>query len=294
MKRILLFCLLAIPFSLWAQEGKHQEAGLKFGAANYYGDLQTEVVPWGRQSAKTYRPSVGIVYKNFFNPRVGLRFEMNYARLTAADSLSNNRANQLRNLDFTNDVVDLFGALEVNFLPVDIHKFKVSPYVFAGIGAFYSNPYSKDLDGEKQYLRRLGTEGQGLPGYPDRKHYSTIHAMIPFGGGIKFLIGQTFVLSAEATIRYAATDYIDDVSRSYVNLDTLLAYRGAKSVEMAYKGNQLRDWDGNYPNYEFHRGDHKMNDWYWTVGITATIYFDAFNRLRNNRQTNCPRVFGRR
>ncbi|HZH88604.1 MAG TPA: DUF6089 family protein [Chitinophagaceae bacterium] len=299
LKRFILFTLMILPLGLWAQQNRsykdnHHEVGLKFGAANYYGDLQTEVIPWGRESSKTYRPSVGIIYKHFFNPHVGVRFEANYMRITAADSLSNNRANQLRNLNFTNDMVDLSGALELNFLPVDVHKFKVSPYVFVGVGAVYSNPYTLDINSDKTHLRTLGTEGQGLSNYPDRQIYSTIHPMIPLGGGVKFFIGETFVLSAEVAIRYAGTDYLDDVSRSYVNMDTLLAYRGAKSVELSYRGNQLNEWDGNYPNYEFQRGDHKMNDWYWTAGITATIYFDAFSNFGNYIQTNCPRIFGRR
>lgn len=279
---------------LWAQKENHHEAGIKIGAANYYGDLQTQILPWGREAAKTYRPSVGIIYKHFFNPRLGVRAEANYMRITAADSLSFNKANQARNLSFTNDMFDLSVAAELNFIPVDLHKFKVSPYIFAGIGAVYSNPYTHDIKGDKINLRSLGTEGQGLPMYPDRKIYNTLHGMIPFGGGVKFLIGQTFVISAEVAVRYVGSDYIDDVSRSYVNLDTLMAYRGPKAVEMAYRGNEIKGWDGNYPNYEFYRGSHKLNDFYWTAGITATIYFNALGIGRNNYQTTCPRVFGRK
>lgn len=285
---------MVLPLGLWAQKENHHEIGIKIGAANYYGDLQTEAIPWGRASSLTYKPSVGVLYKHFFNPHVGVRFEANYMRITAADSLSNNKANQLRNLNFTNDLVDLSGALEINFLPVDVHKFKVSPYVFVGIGAFYSNPFTLNNIGEKTFLRNLSTEGQGLPAYPDRKIYPTINPMIPFGGGIKFFVGETFVLSAEVSIRYTGSDYIDDVSRSYVNMDTLKAYRGDQSVELSYRGNRHKEWDGNYPNYEFQRGDHKMNDWYWTAGVTATIYFDAFGNIGTYIQTTCPRIFGRR
>lgn len=294
MKRFILFALMVLPLGLWAQKENHHEIGIKIGAANYYGDLQTEVIPWGRASSLTYKPSFGILYKHFFNPHVGIRFEANYMRITAADSLSNNKANQLRNLNFTNDIIDLSGALEINFLPVDVHKFKVSPYIFVGVGAFYSNPFTLNNIGEKTFLRNLSTEGQGLPAYPDRKVYPTINPMIPFGGGVKFFIGETFVLSAEVSIRYTGSDYIDDVSRSYINMDTLKAYRGDQSVELAYRGNRHKEWDGNYPNYEFQRGDHKMNDWYWTAGITATIYFDAFGNIGNYIQTTCPRIFGRR
>ncbi len=272
---------------------KHHEIGLTFGAANYFGDLQTQTVPWGRDAAKTYRPSAGIIYKFFMNPRVGVRFGATYMRVTGADSLSKNAASRLRNLNFTNDMGELYGALEFNFLPVEVNKFKVSPYVFVGVGAFYSNPYTIDNDGEKTFLRTLGTEGQGLPNYPDRKIYPVINAMVPIGGGVKFFIGETVMLSAEVGLRYTATDYLDDVSRSYVNMDTLLMYRGSKTVDLSYRGNTNPDWDGNYPNYEFSRGDFKRNDWYWTAGITATVYFEAFGNVATYIQTKCPKIFGR-
>jgi hypothetical protein len=271
---------------------KHHEIGIWAGAANYHGDLQHEWVPTGINGGKTYQPAAGIIYKYFINPQLGFRFGASYVRITAADSLSEVKADQLRNLSFSNNIFELYGAVEFNFLPIEVNKFKVSPYVFAGVGAFYGRPFAQNDVGEKVFLRDLSTEGEGLPMYPDRKVYPLINAMFPLGGGIKFFIGKTVMLSAEVGLRYVATDYLDDVSRSYVNMDTLLAYKGQKSVDMSYRGNKKFDWDGNYPNYKFHRGDFKQNDWYWTVGVTATVYFDAFGNIKRYLQTQCPRIFG--
>ncbi len=292
MKRLLLSFLCALPFLASAQ--KHHEIGVWVGAANYYGDLQTQWIPTGAANSKTYKPAGGIIYKYFPNPRLGFRFGASYVSITAADSLSNIKANKLRNLDFKNNIVEMYGALEFNFLPIDMEKFKVTPFVFAGVGAFYGRPFSEDAGGNKIILRDMSTEGQGLPQYPDRKVYPLVNAMFPFGGGIKCFIGNTVMLSAEVGLRYTTTDYLDDVSRSYVNMDTLLAYKGQKAVDMSYKGNMERNWDGNYPNYKFQRGDYKRNDWYWTAGISATIYFDAFGNVKKYIQTKCPRIFGRR
>lgn len=272
---------------------KHHEIGIWLGAANYYGDLQTKWIPTGSLESRTYKPSGGIIYKYFVNPRVGFRFGASYVGITAADSLSSIAVNKLRNLSFTNNMAEVYGAVELNMLPIDLEKFKVTPFVFVGVGAFYSNPFTKDDQGEKIFLRALSTEGQGLPQYPDRKVAPLINGMFPLGGGMKFFIGNTVTLTAEVGFRYAANDYMDDVSRSYVNLDTLLAYKGQKSVDMAYRGNQNPDWDGNYPNYRFQRGDYRRNDWYWTVGLSATVYFDAFAGPRRYLQTKCPKIFGR-
>ncbi|KAA5537262.1 outer membrane beta-barrel protein [Taibaiella lutea] len=292
MKRLLLSCLMALP--LFASAQKHHEIGIWLGASNYYGDLQTKWVPTGIQNASTYKPSGGIIYKYFVNPRVGFRFGASYISITGADSLSDIAANKLRNLNFTNNLVEVYGGIELNLLPIDMEKFHFTPFVFAGIGAFYGKPFTRDALDNKTNLRDLGTEGQGLPMYPDRKVYPLVNAMFPFGGGIKCFIGNTVMLTAEVGLRYTTSDYLDDVSRSYVNMDTLLAYKGQKAVDMAYRGNTNPDWDGNYPNYKFQRGDYKRNDWYWTAGVSATIYFDAFPNIKRYIQTKCPRIFGAR
>lgn len=277
-----------------ASAQKHHEIGIWGGAANYYGDLQTKWVPTGTTNTMTYKPSGGLIYKYFVNPSVGFRFGASYISVTAADSMSDIAANRLRNLSFRNNMFEGYGAIEINFLPIDIDKFHVTPYIFAGVGAFYGNPHAIDDQNEKVILRNMSTEGQGLPHYPDRKVYPLVNAMFPFGGGIKCLIGNTVVLAAEVGLRYTTTDYLDDVSRSYINLDTLLAYKGQKAVDMSYRGNIGAEWDGNYPNYKYQRGDFKRNDWYWTVGLSVAVYFDAFGNVKKYVQTTCPKIFGRR
>lgn len=292
MKRLILSFLLAMPFVTSAQ--KHHEIGLWGGVANYYGDLQTKWIPTGVENAKTYRPSGGIIYKYFVNPSVGFRFGASYISITGADSLSEIVAHKLRNLSFANNIIETYGAIELNLLPIDMDKYHFTPYIFAGLGAFYSSPYAMDDKNEKVVLRDMSTEGQGLPQYPDRKVYPLVNAMFPFGGGVKCFIGNTVVLSAEVGLRYTTTDYLDDVSRSYVSMDTLLAYKGEKAVSMSYRGNSNPEWDKNYPNYKFQRGDFKRNDWYWTVGLSATVYFDAFGNVKKYIQATCPRIFGTR
>jgi len=292
LKRLLLSCLVALP--LFASAQKHHEIGVWGGVSNYYGDLQTKWIPTGSVNSRTYRPSAGIIYKYFVNPSVGFRFGASYITVTGADSLSEVAANKLRNLSFTNNMIEMYGAVELNLLPIDMEKFHFTPFVFAGIGAFYGSPFAMDDANKKIKLRDMSTEGQGLPQYPDRKVYPLVNAMFPFGGGIKCFVGNTLMISAEVGLRYTTTDYMDDVSRSYVSMDTLLAYKGQKAVDMSYRGNVQQNWDGNYPNYKFQRGDYKRNDWYWTAGLSVTIYFDAFGNVKKYIQTTCPRIFGRR
>lgn len=261
----------------------HHEIGLTVGLSNYYGDLQPKLFPnYG------YNPMVGIVYKYFMSPHVGLRASVCYTNLEGADSLSPIAADRARNLSFGTHLLEGSGILEINILPVDILRRKVTPYVFGGLSVFYFDPYAYDALGNKIYLRPLSTEGEGLPMYPDRKQYSLVNLAFPFGGGFKFFIGQRIMLTAEMGFRYTNTDYLDDVSKSYVNPDTLQKYKGKLARQMADRG--------IHPAYDYHkygdqRGDPTSNDWYWWGNVTATIYFHSFGNPKEYLKTKCPGIF---
>lgn len=284
MKRLLLSLALFLPFCTQAQE--HHEIGITFGAANYYGDLQQKLFP-----SYGYQPMIGVVYKYFLSPYVGIRLGASYTTLTAADSLSNIPVDKARNLSFGTHLFEVHGALEVNFIPIEVLRHKATPYIFGGISVFYFDPYAIDDVGDQVYLRPLSTEGEGLPMYPDRKEYSLVNMAFPFGGGFKFFIGKTIMLTTEVGFRYTNTDYLDDVSKTYVNLDTLGAYKGAIAKQMSYRGNTVVGWDHNNPNYGFQRGDSKSNDWFYYMNITATIYFRSFGNPKEYLKTKCPGFF---
>jgi hypothetical protein len=287
MKRLLysLLVLSAFNFNAGAQHF-HHEVGIQAGVANYYGDLQTLSVP-----SYGFKPQGGINYKFFMSPHVGIRLGASFAQLTAADSLSNIPANRARNLSFATNLFEVHGGLEVNLLPIDIDRMKVSPYVFGGLALFYYNPYTTASNGDKVFLRPLSTEGQGLAQYPDRKQYNLVNVSFPFGGGLKFLIGKTLVITTEVGLRYTATDYLDDVSRSYVNMDTLFEYRRGQAVNLSFRGNENPNWEGNYPSYKDQRGDPKQNDWYYFCGLNVAIYFSALGNIKEYIQTKCPSFF---
>lgn len=276
--------MLFLPFCVKAQN--HHEIGITVGLSNYYGDLQSKVF-----ASNGYHPMGGIMYKYFMSPHFGLRFGATYTKVAASDSNSNIPVNRARNLSFGSNLFEMHGALEINMLPIEVLRMKATPYVFGGLAAFYFNPYAEDPTGRKVLLRPLSTEGQGLPMYPDRKQYSQINLAFPFGGGFKFFIGKTIMLTTELGFRYTNTDYLDDVSKSYVDLDTLHAYKGKLAQTMSYRGNTVANWDHNNPYYGFQRGDSKANDWYWYTNISVTIYFRAFGNPHEYLKTRCPGFF---
>ncbi|RYD52313.1 MAG: hypothetical protein EOP52_09105 [Sphingobacteriales bacterium] len=285
LKRI--FSALALLLSAWsASAQKHHEIGLVAGVSNYYGDLEQRWLP-----KRNYHPVAGISYKYFVTPRIGLRAGVSYTKLSAADSLSDVPVYRGRNLSFSTNLLELSGGVEINFLPITRERFKITPYIFGGIAGFYFNPYAYDRNGDQVYLKPLSTEGQGLDRYPDRKPYSLFNVAFPVGGGMKFFVGKTLMITTEVGFRYCATDYLDDVSQSYVSLDTLRAYRGQQSADFSFRGDEISSFAPNggaiYPDYKYQRGNPKANDWYWFGTLGVSIYLDAFGNRQSYEPTKC-------
>ncbi|MEI8059773.1 MAG: DUF6089 family protein, partial [Ferruginibacter sp.] len=192
--------------------------------------------------------------------------------------------NAVRNLSFASPVTDIHAGLEYHIL--NIYEHRLVPYVFAGISYFSFNPSAKDTLGRTIYLQPLSTEGQGF--YQGRKKYQLGQLAIPFGGGIKFAFNDNVQLGFEIGMRKTNTDYLDDVSTTYIDRLVLLANRGQQAVNMAFRGNEL-NVGLVYPSDGTQRGSAKSKDWYYFSGITLSI------RLNGNRddagrvnKTGCP------
>jgi hypothetical protein len=217
MKKLLYSVLiLAISQSALAQSEQYEqqgEFGVTFGAAHYFGDLNT------RAGVNRPKPAVGLFFRKQFGNYVALRFAGHYAQLGYSDTYSKNDYQKRRNLSFNTNIWEMAVMGDFNFfkfMPND-PNYLFTPYISLGIGAFSYDPYAY-MGGKKEFLRPLGTEGQTI-GYKGRKQYSTMSACIPFGVGIKYNISEKVNLSFEVTHRYTFTDYLDDVSTTYVGVN---------------------------------------------------------------------------
>jgi hypothetical protein len=192
------------------QEG---EFGIGIGAGHYFGDLNTR--------ARLNRPKIaaGIFFRKNFGNYIAARIVANYAQLGYSDIYNTQNEFMLnRNLSFNTNVWELSLRGDFNFfrfLPGD-PEFNFTPYVSLGIGVFSYDPYAY-LEGQKYFLRPLGTEGQGSSLYPDRKPYSSMAICFPIGVGIKYAFNERFNIGLEITHRFTSTDYLDDVSKTYVD-----------------------------------------------------------------------------
>lgn len=210
-----LFATVILSGPLSAQDAVQQEGefGFGLGAGHYFGDLNTRARLNRAKLAGTifFRKNLG----NYIAARVGASF----AQLGYSDQYNtHNTYMYTRNLSFNTKVWELALQADFNFfrfMPGD-PAYAFTPYITMGVGIFSFDPYAY-LKGEKVYLRQLGTEGQGSSLYPDRKPYSSMAISIPFGGGIKYAFNDRVNICFEVLHRFTNTDYLDDVSKTYVD-----------------------------------------------------------------------------
>jgi opacity protein-like surface antigen len=277
MKRF-FFLVLIIPVAVHAQ----WHINLTGGFSNYSGDLQSKVFTLD-QSYGAFGAGVQYDLTNHFS----LLTNLTYLHIGAADKY-NKVELQPRNLSFQTKILEWNVLGEYNFF--DLSEKRFTPYVFAGLALYHFNPYAYDTMNKKVYLQPLGTEGEGLAAYPNRKPYNLTQLAIPFGAGIKLRVTDNVTLSYEISFRKLFTDYLDDVSTTYVDEATLLSARGPEAVEMAYRGNQLKG-GAPYPIDGSKRGGSTQKDWYYFSGIRVSIELGTRRNIESHSRRgvlDCP------
>ena len=253
------------------------------GFSNYQGDLQGK-----RFTLQQSHPAAGLGILFECSEKLYARVNVNFGKVSGDDKTASKNA--ARNLSFSSPVTDVHAGLEYHIL--NIYEHSLVPYVFAGISYFSFNPSAKDTLGRTIYLRPLSTEGQGF--YQGRKLYSLNQIAIPFGGGIKFAINENIRLALEIGMRKTNTDYLDDVSTTYIDQAVLLTKRGPEALSLAFRGDELKT-GLSYPADGTQRGSAKSKDWYYFSGIHLNIRINGNEAYssgsRSRTKTGCPANF---
>ncbi|MCV9388528.1 type IX secretion system protein PorG [Reichenbachiella ulvae] len=188
------------------------EWGLAVGGMSYSGDLY--------RGYNILKQNIGVQgqYRINHDKDVSFRFSLLYGQVSGDDSRPIDALGQVRNASFSRNLLEGSAVMEFHFLDYKNENSLIrwSPYVFGGIGAIK--------------LFNTGTED-----------INEFQPVIPFGGGIKHLVGKQWSVGLEFGARKTFTDKLDGVS------------------------------DGelfNKPNFDF--GNPEDNDWYYFVGISIT------------------------
>ena len=192
------------------------------------------------------RAALGFNYRNNYSQRIALRLNLTYTTLSAADE--NTRAGvasqdgffrRIRQFDTRTHLGEAVLTTEYNFKPFvtgDLNT-RFTPFVGLGVGVAYYQPQTL-VDGKWRNLRPLHTEGQMIRkggnnagniqiGYfPLREQYSLFTLIAPINIGVKYNYSRNVMFVFEIGYRFTNTDYLDDVSRSYPQLDEVLVTVG--------------------------------------------------------------------
>ncbi|TXI79787.1 MAG: hypothetical protein E6Q44_08685 [Flavobacteriales bacterium] len=247
------------------------ELGITGGATYYIGDLN----PY-RHYPKDTKLAYGVLYRYNFSDRYALRLQALTGTLQAYDERSSDSLQLMRNLHFRTRLLEFSGLFEVNFRKYrskDKDSKRWTPFVFAGLAYFRAAPKA-ELNGEWYDLQPLGTEGQGTTARSGSDVYDVDNVCIPFGAGFKWNVGR-LDFQVEWGLRRTYTDYIDDVSGTYVDRDQLALENGPLAATLADRG--VLAQQPVYTNTGRSRGDSDTRDWYQYTGLSITYVISRFS-----------------
>lgn len=260
----ILLCLTAV--SLFAQKRDNMEIGLMLGGTNYYGDMSDS-------RFDDFNFAGGIMLRYNPNYNFSIRGSVFYGTIEGDDANHSNPDVQRRNLNFNSPMFEFSGQLEWNIFGFDALGVnggkRFSPYIFGGVGIFKFNPKTT-LDGDEVELQPLGTEGQGTTPLQGRKKYALTQVSLPFGAGIKLRIVPRLVLGIEYGPRFTFTDYLDDVSLTYVNPTIIRAQYGERAEILSNRSGEDQGPYDVITQKGNQRGDRETRDWYNWFGATIS------------------------
>ncbi|MEO7265861.1 MAG: hypothetical protein ABIW38_13170 [Ferruginibacter sp.] len=257
-----LFCLLIIStiFSTTSNaqhlnlgNGKFNiEAGLNFGPTFFLGDLgghqgkgTTFIKDVNIPLTKLMKGAFITIYPTDW---IGLRVAGQYTYVAGDDAIINTKGideswRKQRNLDFRSNMWEVYGAIEIMptmlFKKYDDYEPLLKPYGFIGVGVFHFDPEGSitDANGVKRWykLHPLRTEGQGMKEYPEKRPYNLTQINIPLGGGVKIAISKRISTAVELLYRKTFTDYIDDLSTTYIDQKYFADYLSPADAAIARK-----------------------------------------------------------
>ncbi len=294
------------------------EFAFSYGPSNFLGDLGGNsgkgagFLKDNMVSLTRFMGGANLLYRP--NEFINFRLSLNIGKLEGADSLIAGKggweeARKARNQHFRSNVEEAFIGAEIyptalfEYEPEDVMH-RLRPYGIIGIGVFHFNPKAQyeQADGSKVWvpLKPLKTEGQGMAKYPDRKEYELTQINIPFGFGVKYFVNENVAVSMEILNRKTFTDYIDDVSTSYISNEDFYEHFGQTSkeaevaIQMANKTAFANG--GNYrAGYGIgaKRGTPSNNDAYYSSSIKLSIRLGSdgeYGRSGKWGDVKCPVV----
>ena len=253
MKKWLLIGSLILSNAAFAQRA---EIGLHAGVSNYFGDLAPSV------RFNESHPAAGLYARLNLNHTWAMRLEFNRFRVSGNDA--NFSFNKVRNLSFQTDINEVAYIFEFNYLkygPHVLHE-NFTSYVYLGLAGFSFDPKAY-MDGTWFTLSDYKTENVA---------YKKLSVAVPFGIGIKYMPNKRFAIEAQLGFRKTFTDYIDDVSTVYPDINARFADGGLITAKLTDRSIEHFGTPQFKDGYQ--RGDPGHKDWYtsFTLGCSFRLH----------------------
>lgn len=187
MNRI-LFCCILVGFGSTKSHAQRHELGFLLGGVNYIGEVGNT------QYFNPKHLEYGIIYKRNLSQRIALRAYFSTGKFSANDLNATDLDRRNRQFSFSNNYNALGAGVEVNYVSLPVGGFGASwtPYLHVGI-------------------QRTLMDELYFPTYEKTAiaHGKKMTIGVPFGTGVKFNLGQYWVIAAEVQTQFTFSDNLD-------------------------------------------------------------------------------------
>ncbi|MCO5273491.1 MAG: DUF6089 family protein [Flavobacteriales bacterium] len=278
------------------------DIGGHLGGANYLGEMggkekTRQDFIWDMKLSQT-RWAVGAFARRKLTRSWSVNAGLMYMRIQGADHLSTNEPRVGRNLNFRNDMLEIYARPEFTlFQDNDLGgrgRYRTDFRLFAYVGAalYLSNPKGQlNHTGEYFGLRDLDTELAG---------YSSMGFAVPAGMGFHFTFKRRHRVGWDFGWRTTFSDYLDDASTVYADPAELPGGATGQAALLANQSGYIYGPDGLTPDpvglaqYTAgnKRGDPTHNDSYLTMTLTysyvlrgqSNYYRQRYNWMRGKKR----------
>lgn len=226
------------------------------------------------------RPAIGIYGVLAYKNRLALHLAINTGSVRAADRSARNNdqdpgSRYIRNLSFSSGIRELRLGFEIRVLNKwwygedEIHRLTLG--LSGGTALYHFNPEAW-MDGVKYPLRDYRLEGQGFPELNGTAVYKRTQLSLPVGFIINRSLAGRFSLAVEFIYHFLFTDYLDDVSRQYINPELFSRHLDPEKARIArllqHRTPELVA--APFPLYQ-PRGNPEKNDAWFSFGLKAGV-----------------------
>ena len=255
---LMLLCFFLLPLLCFSQT-KKDEVGILFGLTTYAGDLSENYIEPNEMNL-----AGGFFIRHHLNSKFNIRIHTILGKLSGNDrNASVDSGLWKRNLNFHSILFELGLQVEWKILRLHSNNNQHCPYLFAGIAGFHFKPKT-ELAGKEYQLNLYNTEGV---------EYSLFNWAIPMGIGWQVCIGNKGGLGLELGFRKTFTDYLDDVSNVYPELNWKDDNTNDMRRHLSYRGNEVLDINSRLQDPTGKtRGNPEKNDWYMFFGVNLSFF----------------------